>query len=148
MNRAEIIDFLVEHACSPSHRGRLDDADAVVPGGNPDCGDVVTVYLKVDREADRVAEATFTGEGCTISQAAASVLMEQVQGVALGEIEAMNANDLMDTLGREVVRMRPRCATLGLSTLKGAVKLYRREQERHRATSEPEEGGRRDGTSG
>jgi len=119
-----------------------------VPGGNPDCGDVVTVYLKVDREADRVAEATFTGEGCTISQAAASVLMEQVQGVALGEIEAMNANDLMDTLGREVVRMRPRCATLGLSTLKGAVKLYRREQERHRATSEPEEGGRRDGTSG
>jgi len=135
VNRAEIIDFLVEHAHSPSHHGRLDDADVVMPGGNPDCGDVVTVFLRVDRGHDRVAAASFVGEGCTISQAAASVLMEQVQGVSLSEIEAMDGNDLMDTLGREVVRMRPRCATLALSTLKGAVKRYRREQEREHAAS-------------
>jgi nitrogen fixation NifU-like protein len=130
VNRAEIIDLLVEHARSGSHRGRLDDPDVVMPGGNPDCGDVVTVFLKVDRERDRVAAATFDGEGCTISQAAASVLMEQVQGIPLSEIEAMDGKDLMDTLGRDFVRMRPRCATLALSTLKGAVKQYRREQER------------------
>ncbi len=135
MNRAEIIDLLVEHARTPSHHGRLDDADIVLPGGNPDCGDVVTVFLRVDREHDRVAAASFVGEGCTISQAAASVLMEQVQGVSLGEIEAMDGSDLMDTLGRDVVRMRPRCATLALSTLKGAVKRYRREQEREQTAS-------------
>ena len=148
MNRAEIIDLLVEHARSGSHRGRLDDSDVVLPGGNPDCGDVVTVFLKVDREHDRVDAASFVGEGCTISQAAASVLMEQVQGVSLGEIEAMDGNDLMDTLGREVVRMRPRCATLALSTLKGAVKRYRREQELKRAGSKPAEDAGRDAARG
>jgi nitrogen fixation NifU-like protein len=148
VTRAEIIDVLVEHAHSPGRRGRLADADVVMPGGNPDCGDVVTVFLKVDREHDCVAAASFLGEGCTISQAAASVLMEQVQGAPLAGIEAMDGNDLMETLGREVVRMRPRCATLALSTLKGAVKRYRRERERERATSEPEEGDRRDGTTG
>jgi nitrogen fixation NifU-like protein len=148
VNRAEIIDLLVEHARSGSHRRRLADADVVMPGGNPDCGDVVTVFLRVDREHDRVAAASFVGEGCTISQAAASVLMERVQGVSLGEIEAMCGNDLMDTLGREVVRMRPRCATLALSTLKGAVKQYRREQQRERAASKTAEDAGRDAARG
>jgi nitrogen fixation NifU-like protein len=128
--RQEAVEFLLEHARSPSHHGTLEGADVTVVGGNPGCGDVVTVYLKVDRENDRVAQATFTGEGCTISRAAASVLMEQVQGVPLAEIEAMDGNDLMDTLGRDVVRSRPRCATLALSTLKGAVRQYRQAHNR------------------
>ena len=148
MNRAEIIDLLIEHAGSPIHRGRLDDADVVMPGGNPDCGDVVTVFLKVERGNDHVAAARFVGEGCTISQAAASVLMEKVQDVPLCEIEAMDGRDLMDALGRDFVRMRPRCATLALSTLKGAVREYRREQEREHAASKADEDGRRDGTRG
>jgi nitrogen fixation NifU-like protein len=146
VNRAEIIDLLVEHAGSPVNRGRLDDADVIMPGGNPDCGDVVTVFLRVDRENDRVAAASFVGEGCTISQAAASVLMEQIQGVPLSGVEAMDGNDLMDALGRDFVRLRPRCATLALSTLKGAVREYRREQEREHAASRSEEDGRRDGS--
>ena len=148
MNRAEIIDLLIEHAGSPLHRGRLDHADVIVPGGNPDCGDVVTVFLKVDRENDRVAAASFVGEGCTISQAAASVLMEQAQGLPLSEIEAADGSDLMDALGRDFVRIRPRCATLALSTLKGAVREYRREQEREQAASVADEKGRRDGSRG
>jgi nitrogen fixation NifU-like protein len=148
VNRAEIIDLLVEQARSVNHRGRLDDADVVMPGGNPDCGDVVTVFLRVDREHDRVEAASFVGEGCTISQAAAAVLMGQVQGAPLSDIQAMDGNDLMDTLGREVVRMRPRCATLALSTLKGAVKQYRREQERERAASGTAEEAGRDAARG
>ena len=148
MNRAEIIDLLIEHAGSPIHRGRLDDADVVMPGGNPDCGDVVTVFLSIDRENDRVAAASFVGEGCTISQAAASVLMERVQSLPLNEIEVMDGSDLVDALGRDFVRMRPRCATLALSTLKAAVKEYRREQERERAASRSDEDERRDGPGG
>lgn len=122
MRRQEIVDFLVEHFRTPSNRGALADADVVVPGGNPSCGDVVTIYLKVDPEYDRVAAVSFEGEGCTISQAAASVLTEMVQGATLAKIEEMDFNDMMDALGREVVQSRPRCATLALSTLKGAVK--------------------------
>lgn len=148
MNRAEIIDLLVEHAGSPNHRGRLDDADVVMPGGNPDCGDVVTVFLSVDRENDRVAAASFVGEGCTISQAAASVLMERVQSLPLNEIEVMDGSAIVDVLGRDFVRMRPRCATLALSTLKAAVKEYRREQEREKSAPRPDEAKRSDGSRG
>jgi len=131
--RQEILDFLLEQAASPSHNGKLDPCDVTMVGGNPGCGDVITVYLKVHADSDAVAQASFVGEGCTISQAAASVLMEQVQQLPLAEIEAMDANDVMESLGREVVKSRPRCATLALSTLKGAIKAYRNQQLRDAA---------------
>ncbi|MFI5166855.1 MAG: iron-sulfur cluster assembly scaffold protein [Thermoanaerobaculales bacterium] len=131
--RQEIVDFLLEQAASPSHNGKLDPCDVTMVGGNPGCGDVITVYLNVDRDRDAVAQASFVGEGCTISQAAASVLMDQVQGLTLTAIEAMDANDVTDSLGREVVKSRPRCATLALSTLKGAVKAYRNQRLREAA---------------
>jgi nitrogen fixation NifU-like protein len=126
VTREETIEVLVEEARSRKYRGRLEDADAAVPGGNPGCGDVVTMFLKVDRANDRVAALRFEGEGCTISQAAASVLAGMVQHSTLSEIEEMDYNDMVDALGRDVVQSRPRCATLALSTLKTAVRHYRR----------------------
>jgi nitrogen fixation NifU-like protein len=139
-DRQEIVEFLIECAVAPSHAGALEGADVTMVGGNPGCGDVITVYVKVDRENDRIAEATFTGEGCTISRAAASVLMEQVQGAPISDIEAMDGNDLMDLLGRDVVRSRPRCATLALSTLKGAIRRYRQVQARGASHAEERHG--------
>ena len=125
MTREERIDFLVERARSQVHRGRVADADVVVPGGNPGCGDVVTISLRVDRGSDRIEELRFEGEGCTISQAAASVVAEMAQGEPLAEVEAMEYDRMIDALGRGVVQGRPRCATLALSTLKSAVRAYR-----------------------
>ncbi len=138
-SRDEIVEFLLERAANPSHSGNLDPCDARVVGGNPGCGDVITVFLRVDRDGDAVAEASFLAEGCTISRAAASVLMDEVQGVPLSEIETMGADDMMDALGREVVKSRPRCATLALSTLKGAVKAYRNVRLREEAGLPPAE---------
>src|SRR5207247_2364819 len=60
-----------------SHRGKLPDAEVQVPGGNPGCGDVVTLYLKAKEGDDRVAAVSFEGVGCTLSQAAASILAER-----------------------------------------------------------------------
>ncbi|MBZ5588337.1 MAG: iron-sulfur cluster assembly scaffold protein [Acidobacteriia bacterium] len=137
MNRQETVDFLIERSHSPLHRGRLDAADVVMPGGNPSCGDVVTIYLRVNRERDTVDAVSFEGDGCTISQAAASVLAEMVQGSPLAGIEAMDYNEMTDALGREIVRSRPRCATLALSTLKAAVKRYRQAQTRERSGEGP-----------
>ncbi len=139
MTRDEIIDFLVEQSRSQAHRGRLEDADVVVPGGNPGCGDIVTIFLRVDRENDRVAGLRFEGEGCTISQAAASILAGMVQGSQLTDIEAMDYNDMVDALGREVVQSRPRCATLALSTLKAAVREYRGARLRDQAAKQVDE---------
>lgn len=130
MDRQQIIDLLVEHYEEPHHHGKLPDADVSMPGGNPGCGDVVTIYLKVDRANDRVAEIAFEGEGCTISQASASILTDLVENATLGEIEQMDYTTMVDVIGREVAQTRPRCATLALGTLKAAVKKYRADRVR------------------
>ena len=105
----------------------MEGADVVMPGGNPGCGDVVTIYLKVGEE--KIDEVTFVGSGCTISQAAASILMEIVNDdpPTLDGVLGMDYEDMVDVLGRETVSSRPRCATLALGTLKAAVKRHQRE---------------------
>jgi nitrogen fixation NifU-like protein len=129
VNRQDIIDHLLDHYDQPRNHGPLPDADVRMPGGNPDCGDVVTVYLKIDQVGERIERMTFEGQGCTISQAAASILTEMAAGKSLDEVAFMDANAMLDVLGREVVQTRPRCATLALNTLKLAVAQYRRNDE-------------------
>ncbi len=130
MDRQEQIEFILEHFQQPRNRGVLDPADVTMPGGNPGCGDVVTIYLNVDRATDAIAQVRFEGEGCTISQAAASILLEQMEGKPLKAVDALDYNDMIEELGREVVSTRPRCATLALGTLKAAVKKYRIDRRR------------------
>lgn len=130
MDRQEAIEFLLEHYEQPQHHGALDPADVTMPGGNPGCGDVLTIYLNVNHAHDSIKEATFEGEGCTISQAAASILLEQMQGKPLSEIEQLDYSWMIDELGREIVQSRPRCATLALGTLKAAIKKYRNDKIR------------------
>ena len=132
MDRQAYIEHLLDHYENPRNRGMLEEADIVLGGGNPGCGDVVTMYLKVD-EQERITNVAFEGEGCTISQAGASVVTEMVLGKQLSEIEEMDLNTMIDELGRDVVVSRTRCATLGLGTVKGAIAEYRRRQERERA---------------
>jgi nitrogen fixation NifU-like protein len=130
MGRQEQIDFILDHFQNPRNHGTLDPADVTMPGGNPGCGDIVTIYLNVDRESDKIAEVRFEGEGCTISQAAASILLEEIAGQALSAVDALDYNEMIDQLGRDVVNTRPRCATLALGTLKAAVKKYRIDRRR------------------
>ena len=130
MDRQEQIDFILDHFQQPRNRGQLDPADVTMPGGNPGCGDIVTIYLNVDRETERIAQVRFEGEGCTISQAAASILLEDMEGQPLSAVDALDYHEMMDRLGREIVSTRPRCATLALGTLKAAVKKYRIDRRR------------------
>ena len=129
MDRQEAIEFLLDHYQHPRNHGTLADADVEMPGGNPGCGDVVTIYLKVSDD-DRIDRVTFEGSGCTISQAAASILTEMVDGRPLADVDEMDFNDMIDELGREVVNTRPRCATLALGTLKAAITKYRADKVR------------------
>jgi nitrogen fixation NifU-like protein len=121
--RQESIDFILDHYENPRRHGALPEADLVLKGGNPGCGDVVTIYLKLD-PAERVMDASFEGEGCTISQAAASVMMAKVVGRTLAEIAALGPETVVDEMGREVVSTRLRCASLALNTLKSAEKHF------------------------
>lgn len=123
MNRQDYIEFILDYYNNPRHKGTLDDPDILVNGGNPGCGDIVTVYARLDDD-DRIVDATFDGQGCTISMAAASLLMEKIQGKTIEEINAMDYNELIEELGREVVQSRIRCATLALDTIKAGARDY------------------------
>ncbi len=126
MDRQEQLDFILDHYENPRHKGALPEAEAVVEGGNPGCGDIVKMYLKVDPQTHR-ATVMFEGEGCTISQASASYLAEEVSGKTIDEILQIDHNHLMDALGREIVEQRTRCATLPLDTLRAAIRKRERE---------------------
>ncbi len=124
LTRQEQLEFILDHYENPRHKGPLADAEAVVEGGNPGCGDIVKVYLKMN---DGQLFATFEGEGCTISQASASYLMDEVNGKTLEEVLAIDHEALMESLGKEIVQQRTRCATLSLDTLRAAIRKRERE---------------------
>jgi nitrogen fixation NifU-like protein len=130
MDRQLQIQILLDHYQRPRHRGELPDADVAMPGGNPGCGDVVTVYLKPNEDGERVGDVSYEGDGCTISMAATSMLLEEVvEGdLTMDQVLAMDYNEMIDKLGRQVVASRPKCATLGLGTLKAAIRKYQRDR--------------------
>lgn len=135
MDRQEQIEILLDHYEHPRRRHPIPDADVTMPGGNPGCGDVITIYLNVDEDGKSVKDVSFEGEGCTISQAAASILMELIEDEQwdLDNIVESDYNTMIEILGKEAVQTRPRCATLALGTLKAAVKKYRRDRMREEA---------------
>ena len=137
-DRQEYIDHILDHYQNPRHHGALENPDVVMRGGNPGCGDIVTMYVKLGPE-ERIEAISFEGEGCTISQAAASILTEKVLGKALSEVKELNHEVVVDDMSREVVSNRIRCATLALNTLKAAERKYRAGQAAHSAAEAPTE---------
>jgi nitrogen fixation NifU-like protein len=125
MDRQTAIENLLELYENPTHRGSLEDADISVTGGNPGCGDIIVIHLKVG-EGAYAERIMFEGEGCTISQAAAEMVAERMEGAPLSEIENLQHDVIIDELGREVVMSRPRCATLALGTLKQGIHDWNR----------------------
>jgi nitrogen fixation NifU-like protein len=133
VERQGVIDRLLEHYQHPRNNGVLADADVIVAGGQPDCGDQVTVFLRID-DRQAIAQMHFTGHGCTISQAAASILTELVPGMTVADVLRLDDEWMLSVLGRDVVHNRARCATLALSTLQNALLRWQTER---RAAGEP-----------
>src|SRR5688500_17013096 len=105
----------------------MEDASVQLGGGNPGCGDLITVYLKID-EAGTVTEASFEGEGCTISQAGGSIIAEMIEGMTLDEVKELGTETMVEEMGQEVVKSRVRCATLALGTVQAAIDQLRKDQ--------------------
>src|SRR5205085_1870961 len=100
MDRQTQIEILLDHFNNPRNKKKLANADVDLPGGNPGCGDVVRIYLNVDADQDptRIGEVAFEGSGCTISQAAASILMEMIneERPSLEHVLEMDFEDMVD----------------------------------------------------
>ena len=139
MDRKQRVAFLVDHFGNPRHKGVLEGADVQMPGGSPECGGSVIVYLMGDGNGG-IGDLTWTGQGDTISMGATSAIVERVrnEGLTLQEVLDLDYERFVDSLGRDVIGSRTRNATLGLSTLKNAVRKYqrgRRAKTEERATA-------------
>jgi nitrogen fixation protein NifU and related proteins len=82
-------ELILQHYRSPRNRGELPEPDAEIQMNNPVCGDEITLRLRVT--GNRIERARFTGQGCSISQASASMMTQQLEGKTLDEARALSA---------------------------------------------------------
>ena len=113
-------DEILEHYREPHNFGTLDAPDASHEGHNPLCGDRITIMLAID-DAGNVSDVAFSGRGCAISQASASLLTDEIKGRPLSEVEDTTNQDVLDLLGIEISPARLKCALLSLETLQRAL---------------------------
>jgi nitrogen fixation NifU-like protein len=112
-------DYILEHYRRPHNFGVVEDADASYEGANPLCGDRITLMIGVtDGVVDRVG---FTGRGCAISQASASLLTDEIKGKAIEDVEKLTPDDLLELIGVEISPARLKCALLSLDTVAHAL---------------------------
>ena len=109
-------EVIIDRYQNPQFSGELDPHDYSYHDDNPVCGDHIRIDLRVD-ENEVVTEALFSGEGCSISQASADLLMEKVTGMPLEEVRALGKQDILDLLGIELGPVRLKCALLSLKVL-------------------------------
>ena len=112
-------DTILEHYRHPHHWRELPEAEVSSTLSNPSCGDELTVYLVL--ENNMIRDISFTGVGCAISIAAASMLSDVVIGKKIGKVLDMDKNDIISLLGVSISPARERCSTLALETMKKAV---------------------------
>jgi nitrogen fixation NifU-like protein len=110
---------ILDHYKHPRHKGRLENPDIHFHDHNPFCGDEITIELKMNNGV--VAEAAFDGRGCAISQATASMLMEEIVGKSTEELKELDKQYILDLLGIEIGPVRLKCALLPLKVLKAGV---------------------------
>ncbi len=113
-------DEILEHYRRPHNFGKLQHPDVSYEGANPLCGDRLTMMLDLD-ESGTVTDVAFTGRGCAISQASASMLTDTLRGRSTEELGRLAKDDVLELLGIEISPARLKCALLSLDTLQHAI---------------------------
>jgi nitrogen fixation protein NifU and related proteins len=117
---------LMDHYQHPRNVGHLEQPDFSSEEVNPSCGDRIHFEGKINKEV--ITKIAFTGYGCVISQAAASMLSEHVINKTINQVIAMNKEDMLKLLGVELGPMRVRCAMLPLQALQQGLLAYKKEK--------------------
>ncbi|GAB5515570.1 Fe-S cluster assembly sulfur transfer protein SufU [Rhodopirellula baltica] len=113
-------EHVLDHYEDPYHRGTLESASHMHEGNNPLCGDRIVITLKLD-DSGKVSEAWFEGEGCVISQASASMLIERMEGKTIEEVKAFTAEEMLELFGPKLTPNRQKCCLLSWKILQSAL---------------------------
>jgi nitrogen fixation NifU-like protein len=111
---------ILDHYQNPRNYGALEAPDISYEDDNPMCGDVIRIDIKLD-EQKRVSQVGFSGEGCAISIASASMLTEEVLGKTLDQVKQLGKDNVLQMLGVQLGPVRLKCALLSLKVLKAGV---------------------------
>jgi len=116
-------EIILDYYRNPRNFGKIDSPDISIRDSNPLCGDEIEIHVKFD--GDKVKDIKFTGKGCAISQASASMLTEMIMGKNLEDLKKVGKEDILESLGLpNLGPARIKCALLSLKTLKLGVYSY------------------------
>lgn len=117
---------VMEHFRNPRNVGEIPDADGVGTVGNPVCGDMMTIYIKV--KDNRIADIKFKTFGCGAAVATSSMITELAKGKTLDEAMKITRKDVADSLGG-LPTIKMHCSNLAADALHEAIKDYQKKQE-------------------
>jgi nitrogen fixation NifU-like protein len=128
---------VMQHFLKPKNIGKIKDADGIGKAGNPVCGDVMWLYIKVGRrkrkgrEEEYIKDAKFETLGCAAAIAVSSMLTEMVKGKSLEEAKKIDNQAIVKALGG-LPKEKFHCSVLGKEALDSAIKDYERKKRKHR----------------
>jgi nitrogen fixation NifU-like protein len=119
-------EYILDHYRNPRNYGKLEEPSVHAEDSNPLCGDQLGMDLQV--EGDHITAVRFQGRGCAISQAAASMLSEMIEGKTVQEVVELGKDDVLDALGISISPARTKCAFLSLRVLHRGLAMAGLEQ--------------------
>ena len=132
MYRQQILD----HYKNPRNYGELEDPTFTHVGENPVCGDTIKMDVVLADDEETIERVAFRGDGCAISQASASMLSEELAGMAVRDLLEMDRQDIIDMLGVEISAMRIKCAVLAEKVAQDGAGIYFGEKDIDKTTTE------------
>ncbi|KYH39991.1 MAG: Fe-S cluster assembly protein NifU [Candidatus Bathyarchaeota archaeon B63] len=118
---------LIELFRNPKNVGEMPDADVKVTEGSLACGDMITIFLKVDEETKRITDIKFLSYGCAANIATTSIMTELVKGKTLEEAKKLTFKEIVDALGG-LPPVKMHCAVLSIDGLRSAIRKYEEER--------------------
>jgi len=117
-------EVILDHYRNPRRWGHLSQGTFSNTGENASCGDELSFDLKLAEDGETIEDVAFTGEGCAISIASASLLAEELPGMTLSQVRDLDREDALDRLGIELTPMRIPCAVLAEKVVQDGVESY------------------------
>ena len=123
----ELMDIIMDHYENPRNYGKIENPDVEFHGGNPGCGDTITLQLKISDDGI-VQDVKFEIEGCIVSSAGASMISEKIVNKSIDDIKQIGREEMKELLGKDIIIRRPQCSNLGIDTIKTAIRKYEKDK--------------------